>query len=187
MRCYLAGTVADLTSLVSEPGTPHRALASLVTPALRAALPQEDEEGLEMSAYLTAADLSVLRIAASSVAPANDAALDEAEVVPPLRVVLTVEVGPSALSPQLNESGTEQSEEASALADELPSLAGTVTYRLRDVVALHVDDPQDDAAAALVRDAAGGDEAALDALAEIDLLWFAPEEIEDVSARLSGA
>ena len=175
MRCYLPGTAADLSVLVAEPGTTHRGLASLVTSELRAVLPDEDDEGLEMSAYLTAADLSVLRIAAVD------------EPVAPLRVVLAVEVPADALDPRLAEPGIDEPESVRMLAAELPSLGGTVTFRLNQVVAVHADDPRDETVKAMVREASRGSEEALEALGEIDLLWFAPEEIESVAAILESS
>lgn len=45
------------------------------------------------------------------------------------------------------------------------------------VVSIHVDDPDDGEAAAVVRAAVGGDDEAIEAAGELDLLWF------DVSER----
>ncbi|MDD9206081.1 hypothetical protein PU560_06295, partial [Georgenia sp. 10Sc9-8] len=55
MRIYLPATSADLSS---DAGLLPR-WAHAVTPALRTALPDEDEESHEMSALLAAADASV--------------------------------------------------------------------------------------------------------------------------------
>ena len=55
MRIYLPATAADLSAAEISPRTAHAA-----TQALVAALPEEDEEGLEVSASLCAADSSLV-------------------------------------------------------------------------------------------------------------------------------
>ena len=57
MRVYLPATVADLSAPAITSRQAHAATASLA-----AALPDEDEEGLEVSACLCAADSSVIAI-----------------------------------------------------------------------------------------------------------------------------
>lgn len=151
MRTYLAATLNDLPDLAAG----VELMASAPTSALAAALPEEDTEGLEMSAFLTAADLSVLRIAERG-APAR-------------RVVLSVDV-----------AAHHTTELPADLPDPLrglPSLVGLVRAQLADVVAVHVDD---DAAVDLVRAAAAGDQAAFDELVEEDLLWYDPSELRDL-------
>lgn len=151
MRIYLAATLADLTQLSDG----VELLASAVTPALHAALPEEDTEGLEMSAYLTAADLSVLRIAELAGAPR--------------RVVVSVEATQDRLA--------ELPSDLPAALRALPSLIGMLRVELGDVVAVHLDP---DEAAPLVLAAAGGDDEAFDDLAEEDLLWYDPSELRDL-------
>lgn len=152
MRHYIPATTADLLA-----GTPLRRAASAVTPALRAALPGEDDEGLEFSAFLTAADLSTLEIAASDAAPR--------------RVVLAAEISdPRPVSPAPQDVA------------ELPSVLGVVDLDWADVVAIHLDD-DDDATAALVRRALQEDEA-LETLGDIDLLWYDPSELAALQAAL---
>lgn len=156
MRVYLPATVADLplpTAGLSRVG-------SAVTPALRAALPEEDEDGLEMSAFLTAADLSVLRIAETGAAPR--------------RLVLSVEIDDDAVAPL-------PADLPETLAG-LPSLLGTVRVRPQDLVALHLDAGS---ASDLVRAAVAGDDDAFDTLAEEDLLWYDPIELSQVLAALT--
>ena len=59
MRIYLPATAAHLRASVL--GSSHQPLtAHAATPALAQALPEEDEEGLEVSASLCAADASVV-------------------------------------------------------------------------------------------------------------------------------
>ncbi|TNU75950.1 hypothetical protein FH969_05225 [Miniimonas arenae] len=151
MRLYLPATAADL----ADPDG-VRAVASAVTPALRAALSEEDEEGLELSAFLTAADASVLRVARLGARPR--------------RVVLAVEV-----------DDVRPDEAAPEELRGLPSVLGVVAVPWSHVVAVHVDDAE---AEELVAAAVGGDEEAFDALVEIDLLWFDPSELADVRAEL---
>jgi len=62
MRIYLPATAAHLRASVL--GSSHQPLtAHAATPALAQALPEEDEEGLEVSASLCAADASVVLLA----------------------------------------------------------------------------------------------------------------------------
>ncbi|GAB2617265.1 DUF6912 family protein [Pseudactinotalea suaedae] len=79
----------------------------------------------------------------------------------PVRVVIAADVG--AAEPARGEDPTEVS------APEVPWSA---------VVSIHVDDPDDGEAAALVRAAVGGDEEASEAAGELDLLWFDVTERE---------
>lgn len=165
MRLYVPATTADLLpadapSDVAVGAPPSlRRLASAVTPGLRAALPDEDDEGLELSAFLTAADLSVLEIAATGASPR--------------RVVLAVETDAGAVRDRDVPPG---------LAD-LPSIVGVVDLAWRDVVAIHLDDDAP-ATAALVRRAVD-EEAALEELGEVDLQWFDPSELGDLRVLLS--
>ena len=64
MRIYLPATAAHLRASVL--GSSHEPLAAhAATPALAHALPEEDEEGLEVSASLCAADASLVLLAKS--------------------------------------------------------------------------------------------------------------------------
>ena len=66
MRIYLPTTLDELDRLGGDPG-PRRAHA--VTAALRAALPDEDDEGWEFVAQLVAADESLALLADRPGAP----------------------------------------------------------------------------------------------------------------------
>src|SRR5690606_6243576 len=141
MRVYLPATVADLTA---EDGIAAR-WAHAVTPALRAAMPDEDDEGLEMTATMAAADDSVRRLAAEPAAPR--------------RVVLAADVADS-LTEVPQEPGVDRLPTAIRITDDVP---------WHDVVALLVDEPgaEDD-----VRAAAAGDDEAFERSADRDLLWY---------------
>ncbi|WP_284249349.1 DUF6912 family protein [Litorihabitans aurantiacus] len=143
MRLYVPATLGDLARPELGPRP-----ACAVTPALRAALPEEDEEGLELSAFLSATDLAVLRLA-------------DAPGEPRRRVVVALEVSDVAFAPV-----------PADLAD-LAAVVGVVpAVPWACVVSLHLDEPEaaDAVAAALA------DDDAFDALGEIDLLWFDPSE-----------
>lgn len=151
MRIYLPATLDELDPAdggsVSGPFAPRRAHA--VTPALRAALPEEDEEGLEFAAQLAAADDSLLRVAARP-------------GVPDLRIVLAADVPDAAVTPATS-------------ADDAPSgVDVAVEVTLREVACAHVDEPE---AAVDVRAALTGDEDAVERLAERDLLWYDVSEL----------
>lgn len=154
MRLYLP---ADLTELALSTLSPRP--VSAVTPALRAALPEEDEEGLELSAFLTAADLSVLRLAGGD--------------VPARRVVLALEI-----------PGTPTFGPVPAELADLPSVVGLLEGLGESlwsaVVSIHADEPE---AAEAVR-AAFTDDDDYEELAEIDLLWFDPTERSALTAEL---
>jgi hypothetical protein len=155
MRLYLPATATDLRE--RDGLTPRWAHA--VTRALRAELPDEDEEGLEMTATLAAADESVRLIGADGSVPR--------------RVVVVADVPDAAVQvPEV--LGEEQ----------LPTAVEVVAaVAWGDVVTLHVDEPDavDD-----VRAAAAGDDDALERAAERDLLWYDVVELADVRAQLAG-
>lgn len=161
MRIYLPATSRDLTA---DEITPRRAYAA--TAGLARALPEEDEEGLEVSASLCAADASVLLLA--EIDATSDA--DE-KAVAPRRVVVAADVDPDAVT------------EVEPGGEVLP---GTVEVHApvswEDVAALLVDEP---AAQADVRAAARGDEDAFERAAEADLLWFDVSERAAVTAELA--
>lgn len=165
MRLYVPATVDEL--LATEP---PRRVASTVTPALRSALPEEDDEGLELSAFLTAADLSALCLAESGAAPR--------------RVVLAVEVDPGRVRPGSPSAGSAGVPAAADPAD-LPSVLGVVDLAWSDVVAVHLDDDAPDVAALVSR--AADDEDALEELGDVDLLWYDASELPALRSTLSPA
>ncbi|WP_341358760.1 hypothetical protein V5H98_13485 [Georgenia sp. M64] len=160
MRLYLPATSADLRSGL----TPRWAHA--VTTGLRAELPEEDDEGLEMVATLAAADESVTLLG-SGTAPAAAGGH-----VAPRRVVIVADMPDSAvLVPEV--LGEEQ----------LPTAVEVVEpVDWSEVVAILVDEPE---AEQDVLAAAGGDEEALERAAERDLLWFDVVELADLRRELS--
>ncbi|WP_127131807.1 hypothetical protein [Georgenia sp. SYP-B2076] len=154
MRLYLPATAADLDNTAGI--TPRWAHA--VTAALRAEMPEEDDEGLELVAMLAAADASVELIAADgSVAR---------------RIVVAADVpDTSVLPPEV--LGEEQ------LPTAVELVAPVAWSR---VVALHVDETEavEDVAAA-----AAGDDHALERAADRDLLWFDILELDDLRRELA--
>ncbi len=151
MRLYVPATLDELDALTGPDAalrTPRRAHA--VTPRLSTALPDEDEEGWEFAAQLMAADDALVLLAARP-------------GVPTLRLLVTAEVSGSAV------------DIAPADDDEpvsLVTLLGPLV--LDDVVCALVDEPS---ARSQVARALDGDDAALDALAERDLLWYDVTEL----------
>ncbi|WP_448073096.1 DUF6912 family protein [Georgenia yuyongxinii] len=156
MRVYLPATAADLRE---GTGLAPR-WAHAVTPALRGALPEEDEEGLEMSATLAAADESVARLAADGSVPR--------------RVVVAADVPDASVVPP-EVLGEDQLETAVEVVAPVPWSV---------VVAILVDDAD---ATGDVAAAAAGDDAALDRAAERDLLWFDVVELAGLRRELAGA
>ena len=146
MRIYLPATAAHLRASVL--GSSHQPLtAHAATPALAQALPEEDEEGLEVSASLCAADASVVLLAVPEAAGLADR-----------RIVIAADVA------------AENVRELPVEGDVLPGtieVTGEISWE--DVAALLVDEPeaQDD-----VRSARLGDEDAFERAAEADLLWY---------------
>jgi hypothetical protein len=154
MRLYLPATAADLRQTT---GIAPR-WAHAVTPALRAELPDEDDEGLEMSATLAAADESVRLIATDGSVPR--------------RIVVVADVPDDAVEvPEV--LGEEQ----------LPTAVEVVSPVAWDrVVSVHVDE---EAAASDVRAAATGDDDALERAADRDLLWYDVVELDALRRELS--
>lgn len=155
MRLYLPATATDLRRSSIAPRWAHA-----VTAAVRGELPDEDDEGLEMTATLAAADESVRLIAVDGSVPR--------------RVVVVADVpDDSVLVPEV--LGEEQ----------LPTAVEVVSPVAWDrVVALHVDEP---AAAGDVRAAAAGDDDALERAADRDLLWYDIVELDALRNELSAA
>ncbi|MCL1869352.1 MAG: hypothetical protein FWF90_02935 [Promicromonosporaceae bacterium] len=168
MRLYVPATLDELDSAAvtaaaatwTVPGRPAHA----VTAALSRLWPDEDEEGLEWYAFLAAAHDSLLRIA-------------EAGGALPLRVVVTVEVPDDVVQPAHEADGAPASQVV--VTQDLP---------VTRVVAVHVDEPtaSDDILDVLeyaASDDPGADAALDDAIqrvTDLDLLWYAPEEIRAI-------
>lgn len=158
MRIYLPATAAHLraAALGSSTGS---LLAHAATPALARALPEEDEEGLEVSASLCAADASLVLLAEP-----------EAEGLADRRVVIAADV---------------DGEHVRELAVEGDVLPGTVEIAADipwdDVAALLVDEAE---AEVDVRSARLGDEDAFERAAEADLLWYDVTEREALAESL---
>ncbi|WP_396121443.1 DUF6912 family protein, partial [Actinomyces sp. 217892] len=154
MRIYLPATAADLSSPEISPRLAHAA-----TRVLARALPEEDEEGLEVSASLCAADSSLVLLAE----PGN-------ETVSSRRVVIAADVDA-------------QDVRELEVGDEV--LPGTVELLAPvawdDVAALLVDEPEAEADVASAR---AGDEEAFEWAAEADLLWFDASERRAVAADI---
>jgi len=146
VRIYLPATLDEIA-----PGTTglEARRAHAVTGALRAALPDEDDEGLEYAAQLAAADDSLERLRRSPSAPR-------------LRVVVSVDV-PEAVVVAVSDP------QASPSTVEMVSGVGLV-----DVVAVHVDEPE---TAADVAAALAGDPEAVERVEEADLLWYDVTEL----------
>lgn len=158
MRIYLPSTLDELGVSDLAPRVVHA-----VTSALRAALPDEDEEGLEYAAQLLAADDSLER-------------LDVAGTAGRRRVVIAADV-PEALVESLVEQRDDEDPAPAAVAatGHAPSavrLTSRITWRR--VACAHVDEAaaEKDVAAAL-----GGDASASERLAERDLLWYDVSEL----------
>ena len=158
MRIYLPATAAHLRAAAPSSST-GSLLAHAATPALARALPEEDEEGLEVSASLCAADASLVLLAEP-----------EAEGLADRRVVIAADV---------------DGEHVRELAVEGDVLPGTVEIAADipwdDVAALLVDEAE---AEADVRSARLGDEDAFERAAEADLLWYDVTERDALAESL---
>jgi hypothetical protein len=146
------GTPAPFTSGDRAPGSFGPRIVHAVTPALRAALPDEDDDGLEFAALLAAADDALLRVAASPDAPR-------------LRLVLALDVPDADLT-------AVDDDELAPSAALLPTAVGR-----DDIVCAHVDEP---AASAEVERAVAGDVGAAERLADRDLLWYDATELSAI-------
>ncbi|HHW82893.1 MAG TPA: hypothetical protein GX743_03580 [Actinomycetales bacterium] len=149
MRIYLPATLEDLSA-----DTLVAARVHAVTAQLRRELPDDDEEMLELVAFLAAADDSVRLIAERGASPR--------------RLVISADVLDGSVGPAPSE------DIETAL---IPG--GPVPWEL--VVAVHVDDAE---ASEEVSAAAAGDEGAFDALGERELLWYDASELEELRAEL---
>lgn len=151
MRIYLPAT---LDELASPQGLAPR-LVHAVTPALRSALPDEDEEGLEYAAQLLAADDSLDLL---------EGAVGEAR----RRLVVAADVPEAAL--EAVEGGEHHAPSVMRL---------TTRVGWSDVACAHVDEPEAEADVAAAVD---GDEGAAERLAERDLLWYDRTELSRLAA-----
>jgi len=154
VRIYLPAVLTELGT-----ATPLSArLVHAVTPALRAELPDEDEEGLEYAALLLAADdsLDLLRQAGAPSVPR--------------RVVVSADV-PDGVVETVDDPH----------APSVVRLGAAVGWA--DVACAHVDER---AAEADVRAAAAGDDDAAERLAERDLLWYDVTELPRLARDVTG-
>lgn len=159
MRLYVPVTLAEIDALTSPTMTLETRGAHAATPALVAELAAEgvdDLEEVEYVAQLAAADDSLVLVAAD---PA----------VPWLRAVVSVDVPDSSVRPV----------DAAADEDDVASSAVTVEGPLTGVriVCAHVDEPE---AASDIQAVMGGDDDAIERLADRDLLWYDATEISSI-------
>ncbi len=153
MRIYLPSSLVELRGRTRfAPRVVHA-----VTPGLRAALPDEDDEGLEYAAQLLAADDSL-------------DVLDTSRRAGRRRVVVAADV-PDAV--------VDSVDEGDAHAPSAVRLTSAIGWD--EVACAHVDEA---AAEADVVAAAGGDEAAVERLAERDLLWYDVSELGRLAASV---
>lgn len=151
MRIYLPATLAELTGA----DLPSR-LAHAVTPALRAALPEEDTEGLEYVALLLAAGDSLDLL--DGVGPAGLR-----------RVVVAGDVPDAAATP--------------AGEPDVPSrVLLTTALRWDAIASAHIDEA---AAEPDVAAARAGDADATERLEQRDLLWYDASELVHLVANLA--
>lgn len=154
MRIYLPSTLSELGA---KGGLGPR-LVHAVTAALRAALPDEDDEGLEYAAQLFAADASLER-------------LDGAAAGARRRVVVAADVPDAAV------------ESVDAGEDHAPSVVRlTTSIGWDDVACAHLDEvvAEPDVVAALA-----GDVVAAERLAERHLLWYDVSELGRLAATVA--
>ena len=157
MRIYLPGTVADLTSY---PDTAlEAAVAFAATSGLAAALPDEDEEAVEFSAFLAAAETSLELLVGARTAGRE---------VAPRRVIITADVAEVRVG-----SARAHGHPGAIVVD------GAIAWA--DVASVHLDDPE---AAQDVEAAIAGDEAASERLIERDLLWYDASELASLVTEL---
>lgn len=154
MRIYLPATAADLRADTISPRPAHAP-----TPALARALPEEDQEGLEVSASLCAADASLVLLAEPGAAGLADR-----------RIVVAADVEPEAVH------------ELAPGGDVLPGTVKVTTEVPWDQVAAVLVDEA--AVEPDVRAARLGDEEAFERTAQADLLWFDVTEKQALAAEL---
>lgn len=161
MRIYLSATLPALASALQDGrlGATGRPVHA-VTPALRESYASADEEELEYAAMTAAARSCLDLLAADPAAPRR-------------RVVVAGDLPDSVV--RATPGGPPSLVEVRA---DLP---------LREIAAVHVDDPVASAdvaaAVAALRAAAAGDSDAqwvLDAVTDHELLWYAAQELADL-------
>jgi len=162
VRVYLPATVPVVVALrqdarLQQPTGPAHA----VTPALREWYTEGDEEELEYVAFSRAAQEALRLLHADPAAPRR-------------RVVLSADVPSTALTVGSHDLGTSE-----------VRLSGPV--ELTAIAAIHIDEKAAEAdvaaAAQAVDAAAAGDPDAqftVDSAEDHELLWYSPEEIDDV-------
>ncbi|MDU0347421.1 DUF6912 family protein [Actinomyces sp. MRS3W] len=157
MRVYLPATAADLAATTISPRTAHAA-----TPALAAVFPEEDAEGLEVSASLCAADASLMLLAEPG-----------AQHLADRRIVIAADVADAEVR------------EIPATGEVLPgTVEVTSPVEWDAVAALLVDEAE---AEADVRAARTGDEDAFEHAADADLLWYDVSERAALAEELSAS
>ena len=159
MRVYLPLTVSGLTALhASSRIAPAPLVAHAVTPAMRAADADADEEELEYAALMAAAYDSLVLIAQTGA---------EAR-----RVVVAADI--------------DDADVAVVGGDDVSLVRVDVEVPLGRCSSVHVDDADADGEVALavarLPEAQAGDGQALAAvsLVELELMWFATQEIPDL-------
>ena len=160
MRLYVPSTLAELDALTTTTITLEPRRAHTATPALVAELADEgidDLEEVEYVAQLAAADDSLVAIASGP-------------SVPWLRVVISVDVPDAVVRPLLAGDGDD---------DDVAPSAVEITEPVRGVkiVCVHVDEPD---AAADIEAVMGGDDDAIERLADRDLLWYDATELASI-------
>jgi len=161
VRVYLPATLPALAALRDKGELPPPGEAHAVTPDLREWYAEGDEEELEYVAFTRAAQGALRLLRADAAAPRR-------------RVVVSVDLPPSAVRPGARELGS-----------SLVVIGAAVP--LAAVAAIHVDDaeagPDVEAAAAVIAEAEAGDPDAqftVDGAEDHDLLWYDPTELDQL-------
>jgi hypothetical protein len=162
VRVYVPATVPMVAALRDAAALPETAAGvHAVTAALREWYVEGDEEELEYVAFSRAAQDALRLLHADPSAPRR-------------RVVVSADVAAHAVEPLNQDLGTS-------------AVRLTAPVRLDAVAAIHIDakeaEPDVAAAAEAVDAAASGDPDAqftVDSAEDHELLWYAPEEIDDV-------
>ncbi|MEU8075796.1 hypothetical protein AB0B31_10100 [Catellatospora citrea] len=160
VRVYVPATVPLVAALRDADELPG-ATAHAVTPALREWYAEGDEEELEYVAFMRAAQ-DALRL------------LRDDPAAPRRRVVVSADVPSNQVTVEDRDLGT-----------STVRLNGVL--RRAAIAAFHVDEPEAEPvvaeAAEVVERAAGGDPDAqftVDSAEDLDLLWYAPEELDEL-------
>ena len=186
MRVYVPVTAADLVADEISPRRVHG-----VTAAEQREFPGEDLESLELVATLYAADDSMDRIAAARAA-GEPLAVGESLA---LRRLVAVGIAPNDwIAPIFGSSSGNSSGDGDGGAaldgsqkhGEVPVTAIMLLHALgwEKIESIYVDEPGSEA---LIARAMAGDEAAFEAAADIDLLWYDVTERAELAAELGVA